>query len=52
MQDGQGRVAKVTAVEFIFGVFEAQFLAHEEARMFRIGLGFFKFTLRRSEHPG
>lgn len=51
LQDGQGTVVRVSAVEFILGVLEAHFPVHEETRMLRTGLGFFKFMPRRGERP-
>ena len=50
LQDGQ-RVVRVSAVEFIFGVLEAQFPVHEEIRMLRIRLDFFKFMPGLSGRP-
>lgn len=49
--DGTGGCVHVFSVEFIFGVLEAQFFVHQEARMFRTGLGLFKFMSRRDGCP-
>ena len=38
-----------SAVQFIMPAFEARFLAHQEAILFRTGLGFFNFTRPRDE---
>ena len=51
LDDGQGHVVRVSAVEFILGVLEAHFPVHEEIRVLRTGLDFFKFVPKRSERP-
>ena len=52
LDDGQGQVVRVRAVDFILGVLEAHFPVHEETRVLRTGLDFFNFVPRRSERPG
>ena len=49
LQNSQGKIVRITVVEFILGVLELQFPAHEETRMLRTGFDFFKFMPRRIE---
>ena len=49
LADAQGRVVRVSVVEFTLGVLEAQLPVHEETRVLHTGLDFFKFMQRRGE---
>ena len=51
LDDGQGGLVGLSAVEFILRVLQTQFLVHQEARMLRTGLDFFKFVPRMGERP-
>ena len=49
--DGTGGHYHISSIEFILRVLESSFPVHQGARMFRIGLDFFKFTPGREERP-
>ena len=49
--DGRGGHCHVSSVELIFRLLEARFQVRQGAGVFRICLGFFKFTPRRGERP-
>ena len=49
LPDGHGGHYHISAVEFILRVLEDRFPVHQEARLLRTGLDFFKFTPRKDE---
>ena len=51
LPDGRGGHDHISTVEFIVRVLQTRLPVHQEARMLRIGLDFFKFQPRRCEHP-
>ena len=51
LDDGNGRVVRVSVVEFILGVLESQLPVHGEAKLFIISFDLFTCMLRRDERP-